>query len=319
MKRCPITYETISEAEDYSPRGLRLLSPQLKRLAHLELNQAQQRLEAVKRVGKMSVQGVQTKLSAQLKVKAGCFDLVDQAGHYILKPQSESYPELPENEALTMSMAAAINLDVPVHGLVYSQDETMTYFIKRFDRAFHNKKIAVEDFAQLSESATDEKYNSSMEKVAEIIHKYCSFPKIESVKLLKLSLFNFLIGNEDMHLKNFSLITRDQLVKLAPAYDLLNTTIAQPDTREELALPLRGKKSKLSKRDFLEYFALERLNLNEKIIADVLQEINQALPEWKELITRSFLSKPMQEKYVQLLQERSERLGLEFPSKRALP
>ena len=149
MKRCPITYEIITDQENYSQRGLRLLSPQLKHLNPLGLSADEQRKEAIARVGKMSIQGVQTKLSAQLKIKEGCFEIVDQNGHFILKPQSEYYPELPENEAITMSLATTIGLEVPIHGLVYSKDKSMTYFIKRFDRVGHNKKLALEDFAQL--------------------------------------------------------------------------------------------------------------------------------------------------------------------------
>ena len=310
MKRCPITYEVISDDEDYSQRGLRLLSPQLKSLNALELNAAELRMEAVARVGKMSIQGVQTKLSAQLKIKEGRFEIVDQNGHYILKPQSEYYPELPENEAITMSLAATIGIDVPVHGLVYSKDKSMTYFIKRFDRVGHNKKRALEDFAQLSQSGRDTKYNSSMEKIAEIITSFgfCSFPRVEAVKLFKLTIFNFLVGNEDMHLKNFSLISRDRKITLSPGYDLLNSTIAQMNAKEELALPLNGKKNNLKRSDFIDYFAIQRLQLNKTVILDIMSEIKQALPAWKVLISNSFLSATMKKKYLELLEERSERI-----------
>lgn len=311
MKRCPITYEEISDQQNYSERGLRLLSPQLKDLAPLEYSAAEQRREALARAGKMSIQGIQTKLSAQLKIKESRLQIVDQAGHYILKPQSEYYTELPENEAITMTLATTIGLEVPVHGLVYSKDGSMTYFIKRFDRAGHNKKLALEDFAQLSQASRDTKYQSSMEKIAEIISNNqipVTYPIIEAVKLLKLTLFNFLIGNEDMHLKNFSLITRDQKIQLSPCYDLLNSTISQANTKEELALPLNGKKTNLRKKDFLEYFAKQRLNLNDNVIATVISEIKNALPNWKSMIEKSFLSKEMQEKYLKLLAERSQRL-----------
>lgn len=310
MKHCPITYEIITKQEDYSQRGLRLLSPQLKNLSPLELSADEQRKEAVTRVGKMSIQGIQTKLSAQLKIKEGHFEIVDQNGHYILKPQSEFYSELPENEAITMSLATTIGLEVPIHGLVYSKDKSMTYFIKRFDRFAHNKKLALEDFSQLSGADRHTKYESSMEKVITIIANFCTFPKIEFVKLFKLTLFNFLIGNEDMHLKNFSLITRDQKISLAPAYDLLNSTIALGDAKEEMGLPLNGKKNNLTKRDLLGYFAVERLGLNQNIITEVVQEIQQAFPRWQELVGNSYLSPSMQEKYLHLLKERCKRLEL---------
>lgn len=310
MKRCPITYEAIADDESYSRHGLRLLSSQLKSLHPLTFGADELRKEAIARVGKMSIQGVQTKLSAQLKIKEERFEIVDQFGHYILKPQSSAYPELPENEALTMSLAAMIGLSIPVHGLIYSKDNSMTYFVKRFDRVGHRQKIALEDFAQLSGEDRNTKYESSMEKVIKIISDFCTFPKIEFVKFLKLTLFNFLTGNEDMHLKNFSLITRDNKVMLSPAYDLLNTTIALGDAREELALPLNGRKKNLRRRDFLEYFAAERLMLNQKIIEEVVGEIGLAIPKWKELIEVSFLSRSMRLKYIDLLDARAHRLGV---------
>lgn len=305
MKRCPITYEVISDQEDYSERGLKLLSPQLKHLAKLNFSAAEQRTESLERTGKMSIQGVQSKLSARLKIKEGQFELVDQYGQYILKPQSEHYPELPENEAITMTMAASIGIEIPVHGLIYTKD-SMTYFIKRFDRKGHHTKLAVEDFAQLSQQSRDTKYNSSMEKVSKIITQFCSFPKVEALKLFKLTLFNFLIGNEDMHLKNFSLITRDNKITLSPAYDLLNTTIAL-STKEEIALPLNGKKQNLKTQDFVNYFAKQQLQLPEKVILNVIEEIKQTLPKWETLLRNSFLSKPMQDKYLMLLENRAQR------------
>ncbi len=124
-----------------------------------------------------------------------------------------------------MTLAEIFGIEVPVHGLVYSKDKSKTYFIKRFDRIGHNQKLAVEDFSQLLGLDRETKYESSMEKVIWVVSTYCSFPKIEFVKLFKRTLFNFLVGNEDMHLKNFSLITRQDRVALSPAYDLLNSTI----------------------------------------------------------------------------------------------
>lgn len=310
MKRCPITYEIITDQENYSHRGLRLLSPQLKNLTPLELSADEQRQEAIARVGKMSIQGIQTKLSAQLKIKEERFEIVDQNGHFIFKPQSNHYPELPENEAITMSLAKTIDLEVPVHGLIYSKDNSMTYFIKRFDRIGHNKKLSLEDFAQLSGEDRHTKYDSSMEKVIKVVSDFCTFPKIEFVKLFKLTLFNFLIGNEDMHLKNFSLITRDNKNFLSPVYDLLNSTIALSNSKEEIALPLNGKKNSLRKHDILNYFAVERLGLNQNVIIGAMQEIRQAIPIWKELISVSFLSQQMQKKYLHLLEERCNRLEL---------
>lgn len=309
MKRCPITSEIIADNEHYSKRGLRLLSPVLERLQPLPFTVEQQWNEAIVRAGKMSVQGVQTKLSAVLRKKEGCFEIVDSHGDYILKTQSALYPEMPENEALTMSMAATIGLQVPVHGLIYGMDGKFIYFIKRFDRLPKKKKLAVEDFAQLSGLDRETKYDSSMEQVINIINEYCTYPKLEFVALLKLTLFNFLIGNEDMHLKNFSLITRGLITTLSPTYDLLNSTIAVLKSVEEMALPLKGRKSKLTKNNFMDYFAKERLGLNQKTIDRVCQDIKNQLPHWRTMIKNSFLSAGMKKKYLELLSERAQRLG----------
>lgn len=308
MKRCPITYEPIKENEYYSINGLKRLSPQLQKLDLLGFTAEEQRHEAISRMGKMSVQGVQTKLSAQLKIKEGCFKIVDQKGQYILKTQSALYPELPENEAITMSMAATIGIEVPVHGLMYAKDLSMTYFIKRFDRVGHSQKLALEDFSQLAGKSRDTKYKSSMEQVIDVIAQFCTFPKIEFIRLFRLTLFNYLVGNEDMHLKNFSIITKNQKNFLSPAYDLLSTTIAMKDPKEELALPLKGKKNNVTKKDFLTYFAIERLALNQAIIDDILNDFLQKTSSWHQLIEHSFLSTVMKEKYQNLVYERCEKL-----------
>jgi serine/threonine-protein kinase HipA len=309
MNRCPITYQPLSEGAIYSPAGLRLLHRDLGKLALLEFTAEQQRQEAISRAGKMSIQGVQLKLSAVLRVTEGRFEVVDRGGRYILKPPSLDFPELPENEALTMRMAAAAGVEVPVHGLIRSVDGSLTYFIKRFDREGRTR-LALEDFAQLSGASRETKYDSSMEKVAAIIDQFCTFPAIERVKLFERTLFSFLVGNEDMHLKNFSLISRAQKVELAPAYDFLNTTIALRNAREELALPLRGKKSRLTRNDLLNYFARERLQINERVLNDVLSRFAKAMPAWRELLDKSFLSGEAKERYLAVLAERGKRMEI---------
>src|SRR5438105_718576 len=225
MKRCPITYEPISEG-DYSTGGLRLLNNKLRSLEPLAYTAKEQREQAIERAGKMSIQGLQLKLSAVLKVKEGRFDVVDRNGRFVLKPPSTDFPQLPENEDLTMRLASAVGIEVPLHGLMYARDRSLTYFIRRFDRVGRTR-IPLEDFAQLSGANRDTKYESSMEKVAQVINLYCTFPAIERVKLFERTLFSFLAGNEDMHLKNFSLITDMRgRIDLAPAYDFVNSTIA---------------------------------------------------------------------------------------------
>jgi serine/threonine-protein kinase HipA len=309
MNRCPITYEPLPESVAYSQQGLKLLNRNLMSLAPLEFTAEQQRQEAIRRAGKMSIQGLQLKLSAVLRIREGRFEVVNRAGQYILKPQSLEFAELPENEDLTMRMAAAVGIERPVHGLLRSIDGSLTYFIKRFDRAGRDR-LPVEDFAQLSGEGRETKYDSSMEKVAAVLDRFCTFPALDRVRLFERTMFSFLVGNEDMHLKNFSLITRGEKVELAPAYDLLNTTIALKSAREELVLPIKGKKSRLTRNDLLNYFARERLQINERVLSDVLSRFVQAMPVWRDLLERSFLSADAKQRYRAILAERTERMQL---------
>lgn len=309
MNRCPITYEPLPEGARYSEKGLRLLNRNLTSLAPLEFTAEQQRQEAIHRAGKMSIQGLQLKLSVVLRITEGRFEVVNGGGRYILKPPSLDFPELPQNEDVTMRMASAAGIEVPLHGLVRSIDDSFTYFIKRFDRE-GRERLPLEDFAQLSGASRETKYDSSMEQVAAIVDRFCTFPALERVKLFERTLFSFLVGNEDMHLKNFSLITRNEKVELAPAYDFLNTTIALPAAREELALPIKGKKSKLTRNDLLNHFARERLQINEGVRNDVLSRFARAIPVWRELLDHSFLSAEAKEKYTTVLNERRQRMQL---------
>jgi len=308
MNRCPISYEECGDMK-YSSKGLKKLSPKLKVLNDFPYSAEEQIKEALARAAKMSIQGVQPKLSARLNIKNEIFEIVDTGGHYIFKPQTGSYKEVPENEDLTMRLAKLINIEIPLHGLLYSKDGSMTYFIKRFDRVGRNKKIAVEDFAQLSGKDRETKYDSSMEKVVSVIEEFCTFPALEKLRFFNLTLFNFLVGNEDMHLKNFSLIRREMKVELSPAYDLLNSTIVI-NSEEELALPLNGKKNKLGKDDFFEYFAKKRLELTQKSIIQTVRRISEAYPKWIDLIQKSFLSAEMKERYIELLISRYHLLEL---------
>ena len=188
MSRCPITYEEC-EGRKYSSNGLKTLSPRLNSLKDFPYSAEDQVREAMVRAAKMSIQGVQPKLSVRLNVNKGVFEIVDTGGRYIFKPQTKNYREVPENEDVTMRLAESIGIDVPVHGLVYSKDDTMTYFIRRFDRVGRNKKIAVEDFAQLSGKDRETKYDSSMEQIVSLIEQFCTFPAIEKLKLFNLTLF----------------------------------------------------------------------------------------------------------------------------------
>ncbi len=306
MNRCPITYE-LCGTDKYSQKGLRLIAPKLSALNDLPFSAAEQRQEAANRAKKLSIQGVQPKLSAVVSVVNQQFEIVDQFGNYIIKPQNDLFPELPQNEDLTMKMAKVYGLEVPFHGLVYSKDESLSYFIKRFDRYSKRKKFATEDFAQLTDNSRDTKYNYTMEKLVSVIDEYCTFPAIEKADFFKRVLFCFLTGNDDMHLKNFSVITKAGKTTLTPVYDFLNSSIAIKSPDEEIALSLKGKMSNFKSSDFIAYYAKERLELTDKTIDTILNDMNKSISNWNELIEISFLSNDMKEKYLKLLGNRISR------------
>lgn len=308
MLYCPITLEPVCGG--YSEAGLKRIHPRLARLQALPYSKDEQLRQARLRSDKMSVQGVQPKLSAVLRLKEGKFALVDHGGRFILKPNPPEYDEVPANEALTMSMAAAAGIEVPVHGLLYAEDKSWVYFVKRYDRVGRSEKVHVEDFAQLSGLTRETKYDSSLERIIELVDTYCSFPAIERPKLARRLLFCFLTGNEDMHLKNFSLWLRDGVVSLSPAYDLLNTTLVLEHAEEETALPLKGKKKQLTRKLWVDYFCRERLKLKNRQIGAILDDLQEQAPVFESLIQRSFLSTEKKKTYLEIMTERYARLGL---------
>ena len=158
MNRCPITYE-LCGMDKYSKKGLRMIAPKLTYLNDLPYTAVELRQEAANRAKKLSIQGVQPKLSATISIVDQEFKIVDQFGTYIIKPQNDLFPQLPENEDVTMRMAKVFGLEVPFHGMLYGKDGSLSYFIKRFDRYGKGNKLATEDFAQLTGNTRDTKYH----------------------------------------------------------------------------------------------------------------------------------------------------------------
>jgi serine/threonine-protein kinase HipA len=257
----------------------------------------------------VSITGVQPKLSLNIerhKNQLSRLTIVGMQCDYILKPPSATYAELPENEDLTMHMAEAINISVAKHCLIRLNTGDVAYLTKRFDRK-KGKKIAVEDFCQLSESLTEHKYRGSIEKIGKLTHQFTANKGYEAQRLFELVLFCYLTGNADMHLKNFSLIEHvTDEYSISPAYDLLNTELVISDYKEESALTINGKKNRLKRSDF---DTLARsLKINEKALAYIYKRFEKALPKWEEMIAQSFLSKEMQAKYSELLSLRHHKL-----------
>lgn len=255
-----------------------------------------------------SLTGVQPKLSLNLNKHDGCnrLTIVGLWGDYIFKPQTESYPQLPENEDLTMHLAEAAKIKVVPHCLIRLVDGELGYITKRIDRGENGEKIDMEDMCQLTLHPTEYKYKSSHEQIAKAIVQYSSTPKLDLVNYMQLVLFCFVTGNNDMHLKNFSLYQPFKGYQLSPAYDLLNVAIANPKDKEELALPLSGRKTKLRLGDFLN--AAKTMGLDEKVVSRLIGGLQKALPQWLTLIHCSFLDEEMKKAYENLIVARLARL-----------
>jgi serine/threonine-protein kinase HipA len=264
----------------------------------------------------VAVTGVQPKLSLELQKdgkdpKSSRLTIVGLWGNYILKPQTDLFPYLPENEDLTMHLASAFGIETAEHCLIRLSEGALAYITKRFDRQ-HGKKVPQEDFCQITETQTADKYRSSLEKVGKHLRLYSAQPGLDAFSLFKLTLFCFITGNADMHLKNYSLLSDRyddagrRIARLAPAYDLLNTRIVMPEDAEETALTINAKKRKLAKKDF---DALGRtMKMPEARIKNAYAEIAGAKQEALGWMARSFLTADGKQSYEALFEERWQRI-----------
>lgn len=253
--------------------------------------------------------GVQPKLSLNLQKHEGSqrLTVVGLWGAYIFKPQTANYHELPENEDLTMHLAEIAGITTAKHSLIRLADNSLGYMTRRMDRDEKGNKLAMEDFCQLTERQTEYKYRSSYEQVAKAIAKFSSVPGLDLVNFYEMVMFCWLTGNNDMHLKNFSLLSQNSgNYELSPAYDLLNVAIANPNDNEELALTLNGKKSRINRNDFIE--AAGKSGVSEVIVKRLITNFEKSVPAWVQKIDESFLSAAMKDKYVELIYERIGRI-----------
>jgi len=260
----------------------------------------------------VSVPGVQAKLSMSIIKEANksaetrLTVMEALGGHYIFKPPSEIFLEMPENEHVTMRIAEAFGIKTVPSSLIRLNSGELSYITKRIDRTIKGEKIHMLDMFQITEAS--DKYKSSMEKVGKALNAYSNNTLLDKLLFFELALFCFLTGNNDMHLKNFSMIESTFGWVLAPAYDLLNVVIVLPEDTEELALTLEGKKKKL-KRQHFENLG-QQLGLSKKQIIGAFNRIIKNKPEAHSWIEKSFLSSEMKLAYNALLNKRYEQLNL---------
>lgn len=312
MSRCLYCYELLNDGETDFHSGCcrkifgQSISPELQ---YTENELKELGLKVVQ--SQVTVTGVQPKLSLHLEKPKGKgdpkrFTIVGLWGEYILKPPTSTYPQLPQVESLTMHLANLAGIAVVPHTLIRMQGGSLAYLTRRVDRAKH-RKIHMEDMCQLTERLTEDKYYGSYEQVGKAILRFSANPVLDLVNFAEVLLFSFLTGNADMHLKNFSLL-HGQFVEpvLCPAYDLVSTVLVNPADDEDVALTLNGKKKKLKRSDFVNFFST--LNLDEKQQVNIFLKMDKARANWMDFIDMSFLSNEYKISYKELIADRFRRL-----------
>ncbi|MBV6483809.1 MAG: hypothetical protein KFKLKKLM_00265 [Flavobacteriales bacterium] len=266
--KCLICYKPLTPQEtDYHVKCIARVFG-VKQIPEFDIDEKKLSDYAKKIIGaNRAITGVQPKLSLWLEEtkKSIRFTIVDDKSNYIIKPQSETYLSLPENEDLCMHLANELGIEVAIHSLVSLKSGKLAYITKRFDRDKTNK-ISCEDLCQLTETLTEHKYRGSYEKVGKTITQYSTQSGLDILHFFQLVLFSFISGNADMHLKNFSMMEKkDGTFCLSPAYDLVSTHLVIKGETEQMSLNLNGKKNKISRKDF------DALGLNLKLTEKQIQ------------------------------------------------
>ena len=290
-ERCLICGRTLAEGNGYHAvcaKGL-FGSETAPTFAYsmAELNELAKRLV----LSHVSVPGVQAKLSVHLERAEHAPDrltLVGLDGNYILKLPTAQYPGLPESEHFAMTLARMCGIETAAFGLVRLESGALAYLTRRMDREDGVKHMI--DFCQLTDRRTSRKYYGSHEQIARTIRRYATAAGTDVVRFFEVLLYSFLIGNSDMHLKNFSLLREhDGTWRLSPAYDLVPVKAILPTDMDDLALTVNGKNRKLLAGDFKAAAATMGLTpeqnrrLTERMVASVRKNLDEATE-------RSFLS-----------------------------
>lgn len=251
-----------------------------------------------------AITGVQPKLSLWLEEskKNIRFTIVDDKSNYIIKPQSEIYTSLPENEDVCMHIANGFGIETATHSLVRLPSGSLAYITKRFERNGKNK-LACEDLCQLTETLTEHKYRGSYEKTGKVIKQYSTQTGLDALRYFELVVYSYITGNADMHLKNFSMLEKEEgIFSLSPAYDLVSTILAIKNEPEQMSLTLNGKKNKITKKDF-NALALS-LTLNEKQVQNCYQSFLKKIETAFWWIDNSFLPIEQKELFKQVVSSR---------------
>jgi len=229
-------------------------------------------------------------------------------GNYILKPPVELYPMLPELEDLTMHLAAIAKIETVPHTLIRLKSGELSYLTKRIDRE-GNRKLHMEDMCQLTERLTESKYHGSYEQIGKALVKYSATPGLDIINFFEQVVFSFLTGNNDMHLKNFSLFKNPKSgYRLSPAYDMVASELVVEGDDEELALTLNGKKRKITRKDF--EMAMSHFEIDKRAFDNIFQRFKKVIPQWHDFIEISFLSEEMKSAYHTMIDKKTVQINL---------
>jgi len=300
VRVCFICLQPIS-GDRYHPRCVRELFGK-GNVPTIDVELAQLHTVALAMVGHTTLSGIQRKVSLHLETKSRTLQVAPDGGRFILKPQAQTFPHLPENEHVTMRLAERAGIAIPPCGLITLKDETLAYIVRRFDRTETGKRLLQEDFCQLAERAPKDKYDASAELCAKIVNRHATAPGIEAAKLFRLMAFAWWTGNGDMHLKNFSLLRgEDGNYRLSPAYDLLSTRLVIAD--DLLALSIDGNKKNVTRRQWMTYAA--HCRVPPRAAERILSEIAAATEDCAAMIAESALTDKMKSDYAALIRKRA--------------
>lgn len=300
--RCLCCHKPVETNERYHPRCLNRLFD-TTRQPQIPFGVADLPGIVIKAEGRMSISGVQAKISIRLDKTTGTIEAVVTGATHILKPESDRFPQIPQNENLCMNMAEELGMRVPPHGLFAMSDGKLCYIIKRFDRAGDGSKIPNETTFQILGSA--DKYTGSLEQVGKAIRTHAANVGLDTIDFFERALFCFLTGNGDMHLKNWALLGQGKDIALAPCYDLVGSNL-YIENEEDSALTINAKKNKLKRADF-EALA-KNLQIDAKAAANVFDKLAHAKETLREMIANSELRTDLRQELMSILGKRYKRL-----------
>ena len=316
MKKCLCCYQPLHDGEvDYHPRCAKRFFGQSVAPCLPYTRKDINKLAQVVVESHTTVTGVQAKLSMDLEHdangRAQRLTIVGMTGRYILKPQTERFEYLPEMEDLTMHLAEIARIPTVPHALIRFADGELNYITRRIDRTDDGRKLPMEDMCQLAGKLTEQKYQGSYELIAKLIDRYSSVPKLDIVNFWEQVVFSWIVGNADMHLKNFSLYS-EKVGKyvLTPTYDQVSTAIVMPEDSDQLALPLNGFQKKLLSMDFAQ--AMEQSGLNRQMVQRIFNRFIPLKEKWFACIDASFVSEQQKTQFKELISNRIETLSMPF-------